>query len=212
MSPDPDLLTQVQVLAISPDGRRIAFRGRSGDTSQIYLRDLSRETAEPVAGTEGGDDAFFSPDGEWLGFVAGDKLKKVAVRGGTPITLAGAVPGPRLGLGRRRHDRLRSDRQLAALPHSGRRRRAASIDHARRRRPRAHAPLAGDPPRRKDGPLHGGHGGQAGRLRRSAHRRGLARDREETRRLPRSEPRALRACPAGSSSRATATCSRCRST
>jgi serine/threonine-protein kinase len=91
VSPDPDLLTQVQVLAVSPDGRRIAFRGKSEDTHRIYLRDLSRETAEPVSGTENGDDAFFSPDGEWLGFVSGDKLKKVAVRGGTPITLAEAA-------------------------------------------------------------------------------------------------------------------------
>ena len=91
VSPDRDLLTQVQVLAVSPDGRRIAFRGRSGDTHRFYLRDLSRETAEPVSGTEDGDDPFFSPDGEWLGFVAGDKLKKVAIRGGTPITLAAAA-------------------------------------------------------------------------------------------------------------------------
>ena len=90
VSLDPDPLTQVQLLAVSPDGKRIAFRGRSGDARRIYLRDLSREAAEPVSGTEGGDDAFFSPDGEWLGFVAGDKLKKVAVRGGTPIALAGA--------------------------------------------------------------------------------------------------------------------------
>jgi len=91
VSLDPDFLTQVQILAVSPDGRRIAFRGRSGDLRRIYLRDLSRETAEPVPGTEGGDDAFFSPDGEWLGFVAGDKLKKTAIRGGTPVMLAGAA-------------------------------------------------------------------------------------------------------------------------
>ncbi len=91
VSPDRDILTQVQVLAVSPDGRRIAFRGRSGDTHRFYLRDLSRDTAEPVSGTEDGDDPFFSPDGEWLGFVGGDKLKKVAIRGGTPITLAAAA-------------------------------------------------------------------------------------------------------------------------
>jgi serine/threonine-protein kinase len=91
VSLDPDLLTQVQVLAISPDGRRIAFRGTNGETRRIYLRELSRETAEPVSGTEGGDDAFFSPDGEWLGFVAGGKLKKVALRGGSPVTLADAT-------------------------------------------------------------------------------------------------------------------------
>src|ERR1700693_644010 len=90
VSLDPDLLTQVQVLAVSPDGRRIAFRGKSGDTHRIYLRDLSHETAEPVPGTEGGDDAFFSPDGEWLGLRARGKLEKGGGRGGEPVTLAGA--------------------------------------------------------------------------------------------------------------------------
>jgi serine/threonine-protein kinase len=86
--PDPSVGDQVQILAISPDGRRIAFRGESANDHRIFLRDLSRESAEPVAGSEGGGDPFFSPDGEWIGFIASEKLKKAAVRGGTPITLA----------------------------------------------------------------------------------------------------------------------------
>ncbi len=91
VSLDPDVQAQAQFLAISPDGRRIAFRARSGEDRRLFLRDLSRENAEPVPGTEGGDEPFFSPDGEWLGFVAGGKLKKTALRGGTPVTLAAAA-------------------------------------------------------------------------------------------------------------------------
>jgi serine/threonine protein kinase len=91
ISADPDVQGQYQLLAISPDGRRIAFRGKSGESRRIYVRDLSQENAEPVPGTEGGNDPFFSPDGEWLGFVAGDKLKKTSLRGGTPVVLAGAT-------------------------------------------------------------------------------------------------------------------------
>jgi len=91
VSLDPNLQTQIQLLAISPDGSRIAFRGRSGEERRIFLRDLSRESSEPMAGTEGGEDPFFSPDGEWLGFFSGAKLKKTAIRGGTPITLAAAA-------------------------------------------------------------------------------------------------------------------------
>jgi eukaryotic-like serine/threonine-protein kinase len=86
--PDPNVGDQVQILAISPDGRRIAFRGDSANQHRIFVRDLSRESAEPVAGSEGGGDPFFSPDGEWLAFIASEKLMKVAVRGGTPIILA----------------------------------------------------------------------------------------------------------------------------
>jgi Tol biopolymer transport system component len=88
MSLDANIGDQVQVLAISPDGRRIAFRVKSGEERRIFVRDLSRENVEPVAGTEDGTNPFFSPDSEWLGFVAGDKLKKTAIRGGTPVTLA----------------------------------------------------------------------------------------------------------------------------
>jgi serine/threonine-protein kinase len=44
-----------------------------------------------LSGTEGAAIPFFSPDGAWIGFFAGGKLKKVAVHGGTPITLCEAV-------------------------------------------------------------------------------------------------------------------------
>jgi len=91
LGPDWHAGEQEQVLAISPDGRRIAFSGKSGQERRIFLRDLSGENPEPVFGTEEGSNPFFSPDGEWLGFVAGDKLKKTAIRGGTPMTLA-SVP------------------------------------------------------------------------------------------------------------------------
>src|SRR5439155_9506833 len=33
---------------------------------------------------------FFSPDGQWLGFFAGGTLKKIAVTGGAPVTIADA--------------------------------------------------------------------------------------------------------------------------
>jgi len=47
----------------------------------------------PIPRTEGAFGPFFSPDGRWLGFFAGNKLKKVAVSGGDPIDLS-AAPNP----------------------------------------------------------------------------------------------------------------------
>ena len=47
----------------------------------------------PIPGTEGGFHPFFSPDGLWVGFFAGGKLKKVPLAGGTPQVLADA-PNP----------------------------------------------------------------------------------------------------------------------
>jgi serine/threonine-protein kinase len=48
---------------------------------------LNQAKAASVPGTEGGDGPFFSPDGQWLGFVASGKLLKVLLQGGSPITL-----------------------------------------------------------------------------------------------------------------------------
>jgi eukaryotic-like serine/threonine-protein kinase len=37
---------------------------------------------------------FFSPDGQWIGFAAGGKLKKISVVGGAAVTL-GSLPAKR---------------------------------------------------------------------------------------------------------------------
>jgi len=77
--------------AISPRGTHIAFPARSPDgRSVVMLRSLDGSRTTPLPGTEGGDQLFFSPDGEWLGFFAVGKLKKVSIHGGTPIDLCDA--------------------------------------------------------------------------------------------------------------------------
>ena len=58
--------------------------------SQIYVRRLAELQATPLPGTDYAAVPFFSPDGKWIGFFAGGKLKKVAVGGGAPMTLADA--------------------------------------------------------------------------------------------------------------------------
>jgi hypothetical protein len=40
-----------------------------------------------LAGTEGASGPFFSPDSEWIGFFSTGKLRKVRLRGGSPITI-----------------------------------------------------------------------------------------------------------------------------
>jgi serine/threonine-protein kinase len=83
-------------LALSPDGSVLAFVGIKNNISQIYLRRLAQLQALPLAGTSGASSPFFSPDGQWLGFFADGKLKKISVTGGAPVTLADA-PTPRGG-------------------------------------------------------------------------------------------------------------------
>jgi Tol biopolymer transport system component len=79
--------------ALAPDGGSVAFVGEAGGRRRIYVRALADLEARPVAGTEGGAHPFFSPDGEWIGFVSEGKLRKVNLRGGEPLVLADA---PRL--------------------------------------------------------------------------------------------------------------------
>src|SRR5262249_5888243 len=57
-------------------------------TQKLRVRSLDSGESADVAGTDGAVGPFFSPDGKWIGFAANGKLKKVALAGGGPITIA----------------------------------------------------------------------------------------------------------------------------
>jgi serine/threonine-protein kinase len=74
--------------AISPDGRTLVFAGEDGNArSQLYIRSMDQFDATPMSGTEGAEYPFFSPDGQWIGYVSQTALKKVSVSGGSSIRL-----------------------------------------------------------------------------------------------------------------------------
>ena len=78
-------------LAVSPDGRRLAFAATNGEgNTQLWIRALDSLTAQPLVGTEGGFRPFWAPDGRYLGFAADGKLKKIDISGGPPVTLCDA--------------------------------------------------------------------------------------------------------------------------
>jgi serine/threonine-protein kinase len=72
------------VLAISPDGRWVAFRTVSAAPNRggLYLRGIGDLEAKQIAAA--GASPFFSPDSRWLGFVAENAMHKVPVAGGRP--------------------------------------------------------------------------------------------------------------------------------
>ena len=80
-------------MALSPDGRRIAFVATSAGGNVLWVRPLSGLSAQPLAGTEGASYPFWSPDSRFLGFFANGKLKKIEASGGPPQTLADANSG-----------------------------------------------------------------------------------------------------------------------
>ena len=81
-------------VAISPDGTRMVYVANQ----RLYLRELDKLDATPIAGTEAGGPngfgraPFFSFDGQWIAFWQQRQLRKVSVSGGAPVTICDA-PG-----------------------------------------------------------------------------------------------------------------------
>ncbi len=90
-------------VAVSPDGSALVYSGGTAQQHRLFLRRLDEAKPTPIPGTEDGYMPFFSPDGEWLGFVANQRLMKVRLSGGAPTVIvqllgnlvAGATWGPR---------------------------------------------------------------------------------------------------------------------
>ena len=100
-------------LTVSRDGTKLAYQAPRQDQGQserdrmsvgashLYVQALDAVQPLLMSDTEGAEQPFFSPDGEWIGFFVSNtiegsrapaaQLKKVARRGGPPVVLADAV-------------------------------------------------------------------------------------------------------------------------
>src|SRR5439155_21674551 len=74
--------------ALSPDGRYLVFVAAGDGPQGLWLRALDKTEAQPIAGTEGANYPFWSPDSRSIAFTAASKLKRTNVAGGPPQTLA----------------------------------------------------------------------------------------------------------------------------
>ncbi len=80
-------------IALSPDGALVAYVARPVEGgNRLYLRQLDQLESRLIPGSDGAVDPFFSPDGQWIGFFAGEKLMKVARAGGLPQTICEVGP------------------------------------------------------------------------------------------------------------------------
>jgi Tol biopolymer transport system component/DNA-binding winged helix-turn-helix (wHTH) protein len=95
VTPPPKVTLQdLDSIAVSPDGARLAFVGEASDgQKQVWLRSLDSITEEPLAGTELATAAFWSPDSDSIAFFAGGKLKKIDLHGGSPQTICNTPAG-----------------------------------------------------------------------------------------------------------------------
>src|SRR5262245_58509038 len=69
-------------IALSPDGRHLAFTAATGGNLQLWVRALDSTEARALAGTQGARLPFWSPDSRFIGFTADRRLKKVELTGG----------------------------------------------------------------------------------------------------------------------------------
>ena len=80
-------------IAVSPDGKWLAFTAATGSRVQLWLRSLAHDEAIPLESTDGASHPFWSPDSRFVGFFAGGKLKKVKLGDRLPATLCPASVG-----------------------------------------------------------------------------------------------------------------------
>ena len=80
-------------MALSPDGMVLAYTGRdSAGGRRLYLRPMNQTDPVPVGDGATGAMPFFSPDGQWLGFIRGG-LHRVPLSGGPAENLCGNLLG-----------------------------------------------------------------------------------------------------------------------
>jgi serine/threonine protein kinase len=78
----------------SPDGRHLAIvlRDSSSGKRHLWVRPLGSASAHRLDSTEGANVPFWSPDSQYIAFFAEDKLKRVAMSGGSVQSIC-EVPG-----------------------------------------------------------------------------------------------------------------------
>ncbi|HTO89084.1 MAG TPA: protein kinase [Thermoanaerobaculia bacterium] len=80
------------MLALSPDGHRLAFVATDADgRDRIWIRGLDEVEARVLDGTDGASYPFWSPDSRSLAFFAARKLKRIEVSGGSAQVLCEAL-------------------------------------------------------------------------------------------------------------------------
>ncbi|HEU4928835.1 MAG TPA: protein kinase, partial [Candidatus Krumholzibacteria bacterium] len=75
-------------VALSRDGNQLAYV----HNGRLWVRRLSSFDAHELAGTEGAEMPFWSPDGEFLGYLSGSELRRIPAEGGKSQIICN-VPG-----------------------------------------------------------------------------------------------------------------------
>jgi eukaryotic-like serine/threonine-protein kinase len=89
----PPEKTSFGQLALSPDGKWLAFTATTGGKVQLWVRALDSLESRVLPGTAGAQFPFWSPDSRSIGFFADARLKKIEASGGPAQTLCETPQG-----------------------------------------------------------------------------------------------------------------------
>jgi eukaryotic-like serine/threonine-protein kinase len=88
----PGISDAIIPLALSPDGRMLAYVVRPNDVPMIAVRALDQVQPTVLAGTEDAEGGLtFSPDGRSLAFVQRRALRRIALDGTPPVDIVGDI-------------------------------------------------------------------------------------------------------------------------
>jgi serine/threonine-protein kinase len=90
LPPDQQFTGARQAVAMSPDGSRLVYAA----DGRLFVRSLSDIEARPIPGAELALHPVFSPDGQSVVFWSDSLLKRIAVSGGSPVTICATAPAP----------------------------------------------------------------------------------------------------------------------
>jgi serine/threonine-protein kinase len=85
--------TNFPALALSPDGASLVVRDNV-QNGRLWIKRRGELQAVPIPGTERSSHPEFSPDGQWISFLADGHFKKIRPGEGAAITLADSAAAP----------------------------------------------------------------------------------------------------------------------
>ena len=86
---------RLEDISVSPDGRKLVF---ASVQDGFWIRDFSAPEWRRLPGAEGGSAPFWSPDSRYVGFTAGNQVRKLDSTGG-PVETLGTLPTDGRGRG-----------------------------------------------------------------------------------------------------------------
>ena len=94
LPPGMDFPERENQIAVSPDGTMIAYvAAAAGEAPRLVLKKLDAESEQIIGDAIDVRDPFFSPDSRWVGFIAGDTIRKVSIADGQSQVVCHAPRG-----------------------------------------------------------------------------------------------------------------------